>query len=514
MRTRSIKNKNAAKKNLYLNQREKDWDDRFILGKIPQFDAYNDINYLSLGLLKSKLRFDQRNKKKNPYRPDSHKSTKSSPAKRVFSATLTKPKNNFVRKSSANPRHTQRIDFYNNNFNTNNNNYNNYNNYDDFEDVSFEEDLELSKLYQFLKSLYKKLGVTDSYIDNIDYMLSYKFTTREEIEKILTTQLTQMKQFKADMLKIVEETTKRDKYINDLKKFDRAYAELKYSSQNDDNYELPKNEQAINQNILEKDIYECLKSLRLSSVNVVYLYKKFKTNYYFLINGKLDTDFLQEKYNFDIDYLYTLKYDTDFLKDTSLSEMYNFKRDGSDPFLLSISEKLDDVLDNKNFSYKIIPTSEDLLNVARNLMAFLDEEEILDRLNNGQNINTLMMRNFSCKSKFLRDNEQNFHFKKNNLYEIGKNFKGDMNKEIEKLIRRQEYKNLFYNTESGLPVNYYNFNLCKNLDVNKNPRKSHRSMTHEEITKTFQKYSDLKSSLKLSNEKFRTKKFNSKNKYK
>ena len=35
---------------------EKKWNERFILEKIPQYDAYKDINYLSLGLVKSKIR--------------------------------------------------------------------------------------------------------------------------------------------------------------------------------------------------------------------------------------------------------------------------------------------------------------------------------------------------------------------------------------------------------------------------------------------------------------------------
>ena len=34
-------------------KREKNWNQRFVLDKIPKFNAYNDVNYLSLGLLKS-----------------------------------------------------------------------------------------------------------------------------------------------------------------------------------------------------------------------------------------------------------------------------------------------------------------------------------------------------------------------------------------------------------------------------------------------------------------------------
>ena len=51
-------------------EKEKNWDNRFVLEKIPQYDAYKDPNYLSLSLLKSKNKMDEKtnsNKaKKNP----------------------------------------------------------------------------------------------------------------------------------------------------------------------------------------------------------------------------------------------------------------------------------------------------------------------------------------------------------------------------------------------------------------------------------------------------------------
>ncbi len=48
-------------KNIF--RKEKNWNQRFGLEKIPKFDAYNDVNYPSLGLLKSKIRYEERKKK-------------------------------------------------------------------------------------------------------------------------------------------------------------------------------------------------------------------------------------------------------------------------------------------------------------------------------------------------------------------------------------------------------------------------------------------------------------------
>ena len=59
------KSKNNAKKSedkISMDEREKNWDERFFLGKIPKYDAYEDVNYLSLALIKSKIRYEKKKK--------------------------------------------------------------------------------------------------------------------------------------------------------------------------------------------------------------------------------------------------------------------------------------------------------------------------------------------------------------------------------------------------------------------------------------------------------------------
>ena len=55
---------NRYNKNVYFlreetqnDDRGKKWDERFFLDKIPPYDAYKDVNYLSLGLIKSKIKY-------------------------------------------------------------------------------------------------------------------------------------------------------------------------------------------------------------------------------------------------------------------------------------------------------------------------------------------------------------------------------------------------------------------------------------------------------------------------
>ena len=91
-----------SKYNQYENEdllalREKNWNTRFVLGKIPKFDAYKDINYLSLGLLKSKIRYEERIK---------NEETKSKYNGRLYSSNYA------ISKSYAKPK-------YENNFKNN-----------------------------------------------------------------------------------------------------------------------------------------------------------------------------------------------------------------------------------------------------------------------------------------------------------------------------------------------------------------------------------------------------------
>ena len=51
--------------NSKIKMMEKNWNERFILEKIPNYDAYKDINYLSLGLLRTKMRYEEKKLKEN-----------------------------------------------------------------------------------------------------------------------------------------------------------------------------------------------------------------------------------------------------------------------------------------------------------------------------------------------------------------------------------------------------------------------------------------------------------------
>jgi hypothetical protein len=75
MHKRNTKNVYFLREGNQNDEKEKKWNERFILDKIPPYDAYKDTNYLSLGLIKSKIKYEnllekQRTKKlkmKSPF---------------------------------------------------------------------------------------------------------------------------------------------------------------------------------------------------------------------------------------------------------------------------------------------------------------------------------------------------------------------------------------------------------------------------------------------------------------
>ena len=238
-----------------LALREKNWNTRFVLGKIPNFDAYNDINYLSLGLLKSKLRYEERIKKEE---------TKSKYNERLYSANYTKSKSYAKQRYKNNMENNMKkgkmpsvrlyLNDTNNIKNKNNKKISAQNVYNypyqgtltsynlagsplfkynpDYKDIQknhnyidyiCKEDEEIYDEYYFIKELWEKLGVTENYINNFELLLNNKYKNRDEILEMLKGEKKQMKQFRIEFMKVLSEINKRESKIKDLKDFIKIY---------------------------------------------------------------------------------------------------------------------------------------------------------------------------------------------------------------------------------------------------------------------------------------------------
>ena len=242
-----------------------------------------------------------------------------------------------------------------------------------------EQDKEIAENYDQLKELWEKLGVTENYINNFDFMINAKCHNRESILEMLYKEKKQMKRFRIELMKVISEINKRENKINELKQYIEAYKEIKILNkmkqskniENIDDVIKLQNIASINKDLIESDIHECLKSIRLRTINVVNKVKKFQTLFTELIKSKINMKIIKAKYGFDFKYLRKIKNDLDFLKDSEINNLYQFSPNGGDPFLLNISDKLRDPNDLKQ--YMSLPISNELLSIVKTYMFNLDQ---------------------------------------------------------------------------------------------------------------------------------------------
>ena len=554
--------------------REKNWNQRFVLDKIPKFDAYNDVNYLSLGLLKSKIRYEERIKKEE---------AKSKYAGRIYSAHYIKPKsstkiqkeNNFYQnylkvnnKKERNPSMRISVDplaSYNKNLNkqtTINNfhyqgtltsqnmagsytfnympDYKNRNMNYNFRNIISEEDPEIAEEYELVRELWEKLGVTGNYVNNFDYMLNSKGNNRDAILEMIVGEKKQMKKFRLELMKVISEVNKRENKINDLKQFIKTYEQinelikLKDNKENNDDKKT-KNIGEVNKELIENDIHDCLKSLRLRTINAVNIIKKFKTTYFHLFNNKINLEFIKNKYGFNDKYLTKIRNDLDFLKNSAINKLYHFSEKGGDPFLLYISDKCGNPSDLQN--YKQLPISNEILSVVKNFKFSLEEEEVFTMIKNKNNQNKNQNNNSNISTKYNNyknynnynntlnnvNNDQynnnnnkniNIYFNQintnnyqlndkmlnyNNLKDavnenlISANFKGNVENEKVKLRAQNEYKNVFFNTEDNYDLQNQNVEV---KDIPKEEKKYELpGMTSKQLYRHLDKYTKIKREL-------------------
>ena len=571
-------------KNLY--KREKNWNQRFVLDKIPKFDAYNDVNYLSLGLLKSKIRYEERIKKEE---------SKSKYAGRIYSAHYIKPKsttkfpreNTFsnntlnvnkkqrnistrialdptVNLAKANDNKTERYKTLNNfhyqgtlstqkvagshifnyipDYKNRNLNFN-------IRNIICEEDPEIAEEYELVRDLWEKLGVRENYVNNFDFMLNGKSKNRDSVLEMIVEEKKQMKKFRLELMKVISEVTKRENKINDLKQFINTYEQIckiiiqkekeKEKIENEENKEKnekneskvlkkSKNIGEVNKELIENDIHDCLKSLRLRTINAVNIITKFKTTYFHLFKNKINLDFIKRKYGFNDNYLNKINNDLDFLKDTIISKLYHFSERGGDPFLLCISDRCGDPADRGR--YRQLPISNEILSVVKSFKFSLEQEEVFSMIKNNQNknnnsnitykyqnnlfnsynnkynntntinANNIAFNKYNNNNLLLNEkklyNSSNNYFNKNNVNEnlISTNFKGNVEDEKLKLKIQNEYRNVFFNTEE-------NDDMLLNQNMNNQPIKKEEikyelpGMTSKQLYKHLAKYTKIKREL-------------------
>lgn len=392
---------NSSSNSNNFRRLENKWNERFFIEKIPNYDSLRDKNFLGLNIIKEKLRREElqlkgfRKKIKKSKTNSSHITLESKPIKSLnMPLIITNTEN-------------EKIDLFSLKFNNNipltitgNNNirteYNQqnilkrmYNNLYDLKTNKTEQKtriLRMNNSFQEemneLKDLWKSLGITTEYQINFWKILS-KYTDKEIIDRYISYEKKDLIQLKSEIEKLKKEILKRENDLEKLRKIDIIYREnenmynyYKNSDPNEENEEQL-NKYKDNKIIIENDIENLLKSLRLHTINTVLLFSKFRNQYnYYFTSGKIDINQISNENQFDYNYLAKVKTDTNFLLDTSLVTLYNFSNFENDPFFLSLLKKSED-----NNEYKYLTATEDTLNTINQCMYIIDQEEMIFKIN-------------------------------------------------------------------------------------------------------------------------------------
>ena len=211
--------------------KEKNWDQRFVLSKIPPYDAFKDSNYLSLGLMKSKIKYEnylekekERKKKlrgKTPrytehYVIDSQTGNKTSKEKNrriFFISSNENAKNNFAKTFSYNKLKG----------NKNSNNTLNKENIN----LLTSEDADLNDEFEIIKNMWNKLGVTKIYQENFVNLLNSLDDTENQ-RMYINLEKEQMSKFKYELTQLLKRIIHRNDQISNLKQLSFLYKDFFY----------------------------------------------------------------------------------------------------------------------------------------------------------------------------------------------------------------------------------------------------------------------------------------------
>ena len=553
--------KRSYKKKRKLNKLrilEKNWDERFILEKIPQYNAYKDINYLSLGLVKSKIRYEESQKKNSQkkakkLRHNSSRHTLNSKNKKNIQVPFLSLRDSdnqdlFYIKQEKRPQTIKKIKInktldydkkqekYKKDKEYYIKTYDNYNSQDDKKDNEDNEDdnndkenividQELQDELNIIKDLWENLGVTQEYQVCFGEMLD-SLKKRKIVEKYLSYEKKQLLEFKSDLEKLMNDIYKRENDLLNLKKIEEIYTKneelnkynllknkkIQNNKNSNDNlrntnlneydgdnveksveYNEELNKYKLNKEKIENDVGNCLKLLRLHTINTVNQFTKFRINYnFFFTSGKNDVNQMKNGYKFDYNYLLKIKKDSQLFKDSPLKNLYNFAKCENDPFFLNLLENNNNTTKNKK-GYKYLTASEDTLKNINKCMFILDQEEMYYKISQTQN------RNNNNEDNEINNEENNDpNIKNENKNLIGTNFQGNLEKTISQLKQRNEYQHLFFNSGESKDPLILNTNINDNLnnkyDQGLGPYKI-PATTSNELLQSFQYYDKIKNNI-------------------
>ena len=236
-----------------------------------------------------------------------------------------------------------------------NNNKNNF-----IENKDLKEDNEELSLIQII---WDDLGVSEEYQNQ--FLKFMKNLSEENKREYFEMEKNYLKKFRDSLFKLSKEISSREKNIEDLKKFDEI---IKTS--------FPDKEKKLNEQIL-LDIQNCIKLLRINSVNIVnYMYKIREISTYSFQKGKYNLEKLNPAYLYNPNYLIEMGNDMDFLKKSSLNNYIDMTNGEYDAFLSNCHPKNEKKKNNKIY----VPIGNDLMKTIKNAKYIIMEDILLNNI--------------------------------------------------------------------------------------------------------------------------------------
>ena len=488
-------NQNYIREQTKTEEKEKNWDQRFFLYKIPPYDAFKDENYLSLGLMKSKIKYEQflEKEKQKKLRGKTHhytehyiidsqsgnKTSKEKKRKILFSATFNKLPNE------------------------NNKNYNFANTYsykfpgikkNKTEETQLTmEEIDLLDEFEIIKTMWNKLGVTKSYQENfINYINN--LDDLGNIRLYLNLEQKQMQKFKYDLTQLLKKIIHRNDQIAYLKQLISIYKNILKERKSHPELENENLDTLCNKNEKQviEDINTCLLSLRITTINVVNQIKSFHmSNSYFLYMNKINLEKIKEDYYYNDEYLLSIKSDLDFIQHSILTNLYEFENfEGGDPFFLSFSkikeEDKDKQEDKQNKQKRKLEINKKVLEEVQNCIFFMLQAEILYKSKNINKSDTNKNKVLQFLKCGINNKDENC---KKKSYGIGNLFKSNnLEQDIVKLKMTKGYDRIFNFIKTNNSNPYLTFNKENRLKKSSKKKRNIPVMTSQELKNKFNQY--------------------------
>ena len=375
--------------------KEKNWDDRFIYNKIPQYNSFKDKNVL-INLRKKchssrkKMGFNRGNPSNIAenslylYRPLSNKTTIGYPFINGKNSmkTISAKERHFIYNSNKKNDYNYKKFFLlgNNKILDNYKKYEILNNKDGFNNIN------IINLNNIIK-LWNELSINNTY-RNL-FCVIYKELDDEDKEELYQKETNELLSIKNDIKDLKDNIELR---LNTIKEISELNMKLNTEIINKDN---KSNEIIIN------EISDKIGTLRQHTVNVCHSMKKLKYELNGLKNlDKYNINVISEKFNFDKNYLIKMKGELNFLKEGFAKYYFNINNDHT-PFLLKASEK-SKISNDKDPFYHLVPLKQELKNEILECTYYIYQELIAYQ---NEKVNKRILRCISPLKRALKNNE-------------------------------------------------------------------------------------------------------------